>query len=69
MLCKDGDNFGALPPEVARTWAFEKNIPFLIGAKILSRFFKVEQDPNHMKVSKTSIILYWIVIILCMERG
>jgi hypothetical protein len=21
MLCKDGDNFKALPPEVARTWA------------------------------------------------
>jgi hypothetical protein len=28
----------------------------------------VEQDPNHLKVSKTSTILYWIVRILCIER-
>ncbi len=35
MLCQDGDNFRALPPEVARTWALgEKNI-FLIGPDII----------------------------------
>ncbi len=37
--------------------------------QILSRFFKVEQDPNHLKVSKTSTIVYWIVRIVCKERG
>jgi len=35
MLCKDGDNFGTLPPEVARTWALRKNIPFLIRPDII----------------------------------
>jgi hypothetical protein len=35
MLCKDGDNFGALPPHVARTWALGKIIPFLIGPDII----------------------------------
>jgi hypothetical protein len=57
MLCKDGDDFGALPPKVAKVWALGKNIPFLIGLDIIM-FFKVEQDPNHMKVPKTSSILY-----------
>jgi len=31
MLCKDGDNFGALPLEAARAWALGKINPFLIG--------------------------------------
>ncbi len=35
MLYKDGDNFGALPLEVAETWALGKNIPFLIGLDII----------------------------------
>jgi hypothetical protein len=35
MLCKDGDNFKALPPEVARTWALGKKIIFLIGPDII----------------------------------
>jgi hypothetical protein len=57
MLYKDGDNFGALPLEATKTWALGKNIPFLTG-QILSRLFKVEQDPNHLKVTKTSTVLY-----------
>jgi hypothetical protein len=28
MLCKDGDNFGALPLEATRAWALGKNIIF-----------------------------------------
>ncbi len=32
-------------------------------------FFKVKQDPNHLKVPKTSTILYWIIKIICRERG
>jgi hypothetical protein len=35
MLCKDGNNFGTLPLEVARTLALGKNIPFLIGPNII----------------------------------
>jgi hypothetical protein len=35
MLCKDGDNFGTLPPKVAITRALGKNIPFLIGLDII----------------------------------
>jgi hypothetical protein len=35
MLCKDGDNFGALPPEATKTWALGKNIFFLIGLNII----------------------------------
>jgi len=36
MLCKDGDNFRALPPEVTRTWALgEKKIKSLIGPDII----------------------------------
>jgi hypothetical protein len=35
MLCKDGDNFGALPVEAARVWASRKNIPSLIGPDII----------------------------------
>jgi len=38
MLCKDGDNFGALPPKATRTWALGKNIPFLIGPDIIKAF-------------------------------
>jgi len=36
MLCKDGDNFGTLPPEVVGTWALGKNIPFLTGLDIIN---------------------------------
>ncbi len=36
MLCKNGDNFGTLPPEVARAWVSGKNIPFLIGPDIIN---------------------------------
>jgi hypothetical protein len=25
MLCKDGDDFGALPPEVGKAWALGKS--------------------------------------------
>jgi hypothetical protein len=35
MLCKDGDNFGALPLKVAEAWALGKNIPFLNGLDII----------------------------------
>jgi hypothetical protein len=35
MLCKDGDNFGALPPKAAIAWALRKNISFLIGLDII----------------------------------
>ncbi len=35
MLCKDGDNFKALPLEVTRTWASGKNIPLLSGLDII----------------------------------
>jgi hypothetical protein len=35
MLCKDGDNFGALTPKAARAWASRKNIPFLNGLDII----------------------------------
>jgi hypothetical protein len=38
MLCKDGDNFGALPPEATKAWALGKNIPFLIGLDIINVF-------------------------------
>jgi hypothetical protein len=38
MLCKDGDNCGALTPKVARTWASGKNIPFLNGLDITKVF-------------------------------
>ncbi len=38
MFCKDGDDFGALPPEVAKVWALGKNIPFLIGLDIINVF-------------------------------
>ncbi len=38
MLCKDGDNFGALPPKATKTWALGKNIPFLIGPDIIKAF-------------------------------
>ncbi|KAH9555773.1 hypothetical protein CY35_08G133400 [Sphagnum magellanicum] len=62
----DGDNFGALPFETTKAWALEK----IIGPNIIKPFqgskerryqgsIKVlEQDPNHLKVPKTSTILY-----------
>ncbi len=70
MLCKDGDNLGALPLEVARAWASRKNISFLIGLDIIkalqgsrTRYYQgsikfPKQDLNHMKVLETSTILY-----------
>ncbi|CAK9871809.1 unnamed protein product [Sphagnum jensenii] len=36
MLCKDGDNFGALPPKATKAWASRKNIPFLISLDIIN---------------------------------
>jgi len=36
MLCKDGDDFGALPPKAAKTWALGKSIHFLIGPDIIN---------------------------------
>ncbi len=36
MLCKDGDDFGALPREAAKAWALQKSIPFLIGLDIIN---------------------------------
>ncbi len=44
VLCKDGDIFGALPPEAAKTWASGKKIPLLIGLdifKALPRWSKI----------------------------
>ncbi|KAH8951849.1 hypothetical protein BDL97_09G052300 [Sphagnum fallax] len=38
MLCKDGNDFGALPPEATKAWALGKNIPFLIGLYIINVF-------------------------------
>ncbi|CAM6060518.1 unnamed protein product [Sphagnum tenellum] len=38
MLCKDGDDFGALPPNATKAWALGKNIPFLIGLDIINVF-------------------------------
>jgi hypothetical protein len=38
MLCKDGDDFGPLPPEAAKAWGLGKNIPFLIGLDIINVF-------------------------------
>ncbi len=38
MLCKDGNDFGALPPEAIKAWALGKNIPFLIGLDIINVF-------------------------------
>ncbi len=35
MLCKDGDNYGALTPKATRAWALRKNIFFLIGLDII----------------------------------
>ncbi len=35
MLCKDDNNFGALPLKVAEAWALGKNIPFLTGLDII----------------------------------
>jgi len=35
MLCKDGDNFGTLPPKVAKTWASEFLFFFLTGPNII----------------------------------
>jgi hypothetical protein len=35
MLCKDGDNFGALPLKVAEAWALGKNIHFLARLDII----------------------------------
>ncbi|KAH9555771.1 hypothetical protein CY35_08G133200 [Sphagnum magellanicum] len=34
-VCKDRDNFGALPLEIARAWASRKNILFLVGPDII----------------------------------
>jgi hypothetical protein len=36
MLCKDGDNFGALPPKATKAWASGKNVPFLTGLDIIN---------------------------------
>jgi hypothetical protein len=70
MLCKDGDNFGGLPLEVARAFASRKHIPFLIGPYIIkalqgsgARYYQgsikaQEQDLNHLKFPKTSTILH-----------
>ncbi|CAK9882802.1 unnamed protein product [Sphagnum jensenii] len=38
MLCKDGDDFGALPPKATKAWVLGKNIPFLIGLYIINVF-------------------------------
>jgi hypothetical protein len=38
MLCKDGDDFGALPPKATKAWAIGKNIPLLIGLDIINVF-------------------------------
>jgi hypothetical protein len=36
MLCKDGDNFGTLPPKATGAWASGKNIIFLIKLDIIN---------------------------------
>jgi len=38
MLCKDGDNFGTLPPEATKTWALGIFFFFLIGLDIMKGF-------------------------------
>jgi hypothetical protein len=38
MLCNDGDDFGALPPEAPKAWVLGKNIHFLIGLDIINVF-------------------------------
>ncbi len=38
MLCKEGDNFEALPLKTAEAWALGKNIPFLSGLDIIKAF-------------------------------
>jgi len=65
MLCKDGDNCGALPLEATKAWALGKNIPCLIGRDIIkapkgfeARYYQgsimaLEQNLNHLKVPKT----------------
>jgi hypothetical protein len=35
MLCKDGDNFEALPLKTDEAWALGTNIPFLTGLDII----------------------------------
>ncbi len=35
MLCKDGDNFGAVTTKATKAWALRKNIIFLIGLDII----------------------------------
>jgi hypothetical protein len=36
MLCKDGDDFGTLPPKATKAWASRKSIHFLIGRDIIN---------------------------------
>jgi hypothetical protein len=67
MLCKNGDNFGALPLEATKAWALGKNIPFLIGPNIIkalqgseTRYYQgsikaSKQDLNHLKVPKNQL--------------
>jgi hypothetical protein len=68
MLCKDGDNFGALPPKATKAWASGKNIPFLTGLDIIN----VLQGGPRSKPSespKNVNYLFWIVKIMCRKRG
>jgi hypothetical protein len=68
MLYKDGDNFGTLPPKVARAWVSRKNIPFLIRPDIIN-VLQHGARSKPPKSPKNIIILYWIVKILCRKRG
>jgi len=67
MLCKDGDNCGTPPLEVARAWVLGKNIPFLIGPDIIkapqgsrAKYYQgsimaSKQNLNHLKVPKNEL--------------
>jgi len=68
MLYKDGDNFGTLPPKVARAWVSRKNIPFLIRPDIIN-VLQHGARSKPPKSPKNITILYWIVKILCRKRG
>jgi hypothetical protein len=47
MLCKDGDNFGTIPPEVVKAWASGKS---WCAHKLLERFkCEFESENNGRK--------------------
>jgi len=53
MLCKDGDNFGALPLEAARAWALGKSWR---TPKLLERFKCEFENENNKRKNKLKYI-------------